>query len=47
MNQPVPDIMVKVDMTNPGQFFACCGLIELADPSGLVRLATNVVAKGL
>jgi CRISPR-associated protein Csx14 len=22
---------VKVDPTNPGQFFACCGLLELAD----------------
>jgi CRISPR-associated protein Csb3 len=22
---------VKVDLTNPGQFFACCGLLELAD----------------
>jgi CRISPR-associated endonuclease/helicase Cas3 len=26
-----PTIMVKVDSTNPGQFFACCGLLELAD----------------
>jgi CRISPR-associated protein Csx14 len=24
-------IRVKVDPTNPGQFFACCGLLELAD----------------
>ena len=22
---------VNVDPTNPGQFFACCGLLELAD----------------
>ena len=22
---------VMVDVTNPGQFFACCGLLELAD----------------
>ena len=22
---------IKVDVTNPGQFFACCGLLELAD----------------
>lgn len=24
-------IEIKVDATNPGQFFACCGLLELAD----------------
>src|SRR5262245_9868102 len=24
-------IHVTVDPTNPGQFFACCGLLELAD----------------
>ncbi len=24
-------IRIKVDRTNPGQFFACCGLLELAD----------------
>lgn len=24
-------IAVKVDLTNPGEFFACCGLLELAD----------------
>jgi CRISPR-associated protein Csx14 len=24
-------IRVNVDVTNPGQFFACCGLLELAD----------------
>ena len=24
-------IRVRVDQTNPGQFFACCGLLELAD----------------
>lgn len=28
---PTPSISVKVDPTNPGQFFACCGLLELAD----------------
>ncbi len=28
---PNPSIRVKVDPTNPGQFFACCGLLELAD----------------
>lgn len=26
-----PSITVKVDVTNPGQFFACCGLLELAN----------------
>lgn len=31
MTQPEPDITVKVDITNPGEFFACCGLLELAD----------------
>jgi len=31
MNTPEPDIRVNVDVTNPGQFFACCGLLELAD----------------
>lgn len=25
------DISIPVDLTNPGQFFACCGLLELAD----------------
>src|SRR5206468_3380955 len=28
---PKPSITVSVDPTNPGQFFACCGLLELAD----------------
>lgn len=28
---PTPNITVTVDVTNPGQFFACCGLLELAD----------------
>ena len=31
MNRPEPNITVNVDVTNPGQFFACCGLLELAD----------------
>jgi CRISPR-associated protein Csx14 len=31
MNDPKPAIRVAVDPTNPGQFFACCGLLELAD----------------
>jgi CRISPR-associated protein Csx14 len=25
-----PNIRIQVDPTNPGQFFACCGLLELA-----------------
>jgi CRISPR-associated protein Csb3 len=24
-------VRIPVDLTNPGQFFACCGLVELAD----------------
>lgn len=31
MSNPTPSITVVVDPTNPGQFFACCGLLELAD----------------
>jgi CRISPR-associated protein Csb3 len=31
MNTPNPTIRVALDPTNPGQFFACCGLFELAD----------------
>ena len=31
MTIPEPNIRVAVDPTNPGQFFACCGLFELAD----------------
>lgn len=31
MSIPTPSISVAVDPTNPGQFFACCGLLELAD----------------
>lgn len=30
MNLPEPSIRIAVDPTNPGQFFACCGLLELA-----------------
>ena len=30
MSDPTPSITVAVDPTNPGQFFACCGLLELA-----------------
>lgn len=38
MNEREPVIRVKVDVTNPGQFLACCGLLELADrkkPAGV------------
>jgi hypothetical protein len=31
MNQSEPSICIHVDPINPGQFFACCGLLELAD----------------
>lgn len=31
MSMPEPTIRVAVDATNPGQYFACCGLLELAD----------------
>src|SRR6059058_2715350 len=31
MTNAAPSIRVNVDVTNPGQFFACCGLLELAD----------------
>ncbi len=31
MSVPDPTIRVALDPTNPGQFFACCGLLELAD----------------
>jgi CRISPR-associated protein Csb3 len=31
MSEAVSNITVNVDVTNPGQFFACCGLLELAD----------------
>lgn len=31
MKNPEPAIRINVDPTNPGQFFACCGLLELAD----------------
>jgi CRISPR-associated protein Csb3 len=30
MTEFSPSLAVKVDVTNPGQFFACCGLLELA-----------------
>ena len=31
MTLPEATIRIAVDLTNPGQFFACCGLLELAD----------------
>lgn len=31
MTDAEPNITIHVDPTNPGQFFACCGLVELAD----------------
>jgi len=31
MSNETPSISIPVDLTNPGQFFACCGLFELAD----------------
>ncbi len=31
MNNTKAIIQIDVDVTNPGQFFACCGLLELAD----------------
>lgn len=31
MSTTEPNITIPVDLTNPGQFFACCGLLELAD----------------
>ena len=37
-----PNVTVIMDVTNPGQFFACCGLLELAD-----RLWPNAGATGL
>ncbi len=30
MNLSSPNISIPVDVSNPGQFFACCGLLELA-----------------
>jgi hypothetical protein len=39
MSSPVPTIRVRVDVTNPGQFFACCGVLELAS-----RLANSDVS---
>ena len=40
MTNPQPTLPVNVDVANPGQFFACCGLLELAarvDPKALAH----------
>lgn len=29
--RPEPSIRLRADLTNPGHFYACCGLLELAD----------------
>jgi CRISPR-associated protein Csb3 len=39
MSHAKADITIPVDLTNPGQFFACCGLLELAS-----RLDENALA---
>jgi CRISPR-associated protein Csb3 len=31
MSGAAPNVSIPVDLSNPGQFFACCGLLELAD----------------
>jgi CRISPR-associated protein Csb3 len=31
MTDLAPSFRIRVDVTNPGQFFACCGLLDLAD----------------
>ena len=30
MSRKIPDIVLDVDVRNPGQFFACCGVLETA-----------------
>lgn len=40
MSNPEPTIRINVDVINPGQFFACCGLLELAsriDPTSTAQ----------
>lgn len=41
MTPPAPSFRVHVDPTNPGQFFACCALLELS-----ARLPGNADAQG-
>lgn len=31
MSLPRPNFRIRVDITNPAQFFACCGLLEVAN----------------
>jgi CRISPR-associated protein Csb3 len=45
MTAPKPTFRVRVDVTNPGQFFACCGLLELA--SRLTPEAAGWFERGL
>jgi CRISPR-associated protein Csb3 len=52
MIQPVHTVCIKMDVTNPGHFFACCGLLELASrlsPSttGYFEAGCFVIAGGL
>jgi len=45
MNPGEADTRIRVDPTNPGQFFACCGLLELADrlwPSAEATTKTGI-----
>jgi CRISPR-associated protein Csx14 len=44
-HSPAFSAEVRVDTANPGQFFACCGLLELADR--LWRGAEGWVAQGM
>lgn len=39
MSSPGPTVAVPLDVRNPGQFFACCGLLELAG-----RIDANALA---
>jgi CRISPR-associated protein Csb3 len=44
MSNSEPTIRVNVDLTNPGQFFACCGVLELAgriDPHSTARFENS------
>lgn len=35
----MPDVQIKLDPCNPGQFYACCGLIELFELKGAYTLS--------
>jgi CRISPR-associated protein Csx14 len=39
----MPELRIPFDPCNPGQFYACCGLIELFDLSGAQTLSKFVV----